>query len=925
MRFLFLLTFCLQFKLQLQSQSFSNKSVIDTAFINALPLPVGMNLSSDGNYVAYQVYNKPIGNQTFVIQSTRNDWKIEIVSPNANFLIFTSDNKKVLYKVADSLFLQILGSTHRQLLAIVNDCALTKERNDWIAYDLKNERIVTVINLISGDSMKFDMGYRFYFDGTHSRYFFVNSKVNNQNILEMVDLNTLSRNVIWHGLKNEDVGELTSDANAYSWAFTSKDSSGKRAIWLYNIGDTTGQIKVTDSKLVANSSLQISNNLVFSRNGRWLLFYVIENEKTPEKKADMPDVEIWSFKDPILVPAQKAAQKSYSRILDIQNDSIIDVGNDSVELVMDVIPNNNLIIKVGGFIHGRTDVQSWWWKHSSKSTYWSLSLTSGKRDLIPGVENDITYIRFSPSGRFVVYWDKRGFFSSYEIASKKVRNLTQGIPEPMTNDFVQKQYSSPVGIAGWFRGDSSLLIYGDYDIWKIDPTGQKKSVSITNGYGMGQKIKLRIVYENWGVTNLFKGDEDIYLTGLNSKDRSNGLFSIPLSHIENPTKLIYGCFSIFDMDSQRYPYVFSYRSEPPLMTVNGNKKCWVMLRHSFNEYPNYYFTDDFKTFRKITDFEPQKLYNWLTAELVNFRSLKGIISQGVLYKPENFNPSKKYPVIINFYEKLAQRVYQFPWPALTEDNINIPWFVSRGYLVFTPDINYTIANSVNGQTVGESAASSIIGAAKYLSRMPFVNANRIAIQGHSFGGLEAAFTATQSNKFKFAAVAEMAGTTDYLSSYLTLVTGDEFTSIEKLGKQDHPQGRMGATPWERPDLYRRNSAVLFADRIECPMLITHNRKDGSVNFRQGLELYMSLRRLGKPCWLLQYDNSGHSLNPKDAFDYTIRLTQYFDHYLKGMPPPIWMTIGMPASLKGRVSLYEIDNNHNCFEICPICTKKDIIK
>jgi dipeptidyl aminopeptidase/acylaminoacyl peptidase len=112
--------------------------------------------------------------------------------------------------------------------------------------------------------------------------------------------------------------------------------------------------------------------------------------------------------------------------------------------------------------------------------------------------------------------------------------------------------------------------------------------------------------------------------------------------------------------------------------------------------------------------------------------------------------------------------------------------------------------------------------------------------------------------------------------------------------------------WENPLLYLKGSAVLNADKVKIPMLIMHNEKDNQVQWHQGLEFYMALRRLKKRVWLLQYDNQEHSLYGEDAKDYTIRMTQFFDHYLKGASAPVWMTKGVPAKETQFKTGYELD-------------------
>jgi dipeptidyl aminopeptidase/acylaminoacyl peptidase len=345
----------------------------------------------------------------------------------------------------------------------------------------------------------------------------------------------------------------------------------------------------------------------------------------------------------------------------------------------------------------------------------------------------------------------------------------------------------------------------------------------------------------------------------------------------------------------------------PIASGSAGKRCWIIKRQSATEYPNYYSTSDFKEYHPLTDLAPQKDYNWLTTELIGWKQLDGTLSHGILYKPENFDPQKKYPVIFNYYEKLSHRLYEFPGVGLSFDNINIAWFVSKGYLVFTPDIYFSIANKKGGKTIGEAAYNSVISAAKYLARLPYVDSKRMGIQGHSFGGGETNYLVTHSTMF--AAASEMAGGSDPISGYLTLAGTGPTENTNKQNITETGYGRYGANPWERPDLYRRNSAVLNADKVTTPLLIVHNKQDGSVQWRQGVEFYMSLRRLGKKCWMLQYDEDEHSFsNMKDAMDYTIRLTQFFDYYLKGTRPPRWMTEGVPAKLKGVESGYELDGN-----------------
>jgi hypothetical protein len=87
-----------------------------------------------------------------------------------------------------------------------------------------------------------------------------------------------------------------------------------------------------------------------------------------------------------------------------------------------------------------------------------------------------------------------------------------------------------------------------------------------------------------------------------------------------------------------------------------------------------------------------------------------------------------------------------------------------------------------------------------------------------------------------------------------------------------------------------------------------NKADGDVPFPQGVEMFTALRRLGKKAWMLQYDGEDHMVFDAAAADLTVRMKQFFDHYLKGAPPPKWMTEGVPARLKGIDSGLELDTS-----------------
>ncbi len=342
-----------------------------------------------------------------------------------------------------------------------------------------------------------------------------------------------------------------------------------------------------------------------------------------------------------------------------------------------------------------------------------------------------------------------------------------------------------------------------------------------------------------------------------------------------------------------------------------NSNVYLLRRMTATEYPNLFITSNFMKYEQMTYLEPQKDYNWLSSELVEWKTLDSKSASGILYKPENFNPKTKYPLILSVYERQSDGLNIYLEPKLSDGPMNIPYFVSRGYLVFCPDINYKVRES------GQSTYNHVLAAVKSLAKMPWVHKNRIGIQGHSWGGYEVNFLITRTNIFSAAASA--AGPTNFVSMCGTL-KGYQHDSHDNV---ERTQLRMGVSLWEGIDTYVKNSPVFGANKVICPLLMMHNNRDHAVDFYQGLEFFTALRYLGKKVWMLQYEDKGHSLNAEtDQLDYTLRLSQFFDHYLKKLPPARWMTQGRPAKLKQIDDRFELDPDGYCGNSCKICKEKN---
>ena len=279
----------------------------------------------------------------------------------------------------------------------------------------------------------------------------------------------------------------------------------------------------------------------------------------------------------------------------------------------------------------------------------------------------------------------------------------------------------------------------------------------------------------------------------------------------------------------------------------------------------------------------------------------GNISQGILYKPENFDPHQKYPLIFDYYEKRSDELHEYIRPTWSGNRINIPYYVSNGYLVFVPDIYYKAGHN------GEGVVNAVVSAAKYLSRLPYVDSTRLGLQGHSFGGWETNYLITHTQNI-FAAACEASGVSDQISAYdQTDDDGGPRQRFYETQSQGSPFG-VNVTPWTRPELYSANSPVLSVGNVTTPLLMSHGDKDAAVPYAQALEMYLAMRRAGKKVWFLHYEHAGHNLSGNDAKDFTCRVKQFFDYYLKDFSPPLWMTEGLPPGKRGADNGLSLDKS-----------------
>jgi len=836
--------------------AFAQKRAIDTVAIAHWEHLQGTALSPHGGYVYYAISDSA-GQVHGFIHAAGGSWTKKVKGSNYKFL---RDDKNVLYLKGDSLLMSPVRGEQTKFIAKTTSYELlSPAKNEWLLYQSghSESKETILLNLTTNKNTTLNHVLQYWFNYNSSALVVERANpdtVKATQLLYWLDLATGQEQKIWEGnLRGSPV--FNSEGNQLAFFGDLEKSYGKScSIWLYKKGEPAAKLLTNQASPGVAAGLFISGDspLTFNKNGKFLFFNLAA--KTPAvntHSAIAAKVEIWRYTDMTLplVPGHPAAA-SYTALVRTANGSVTQIENDD-EKILNWVPDKQgkyLIVYRGLWGNDYT------WVNKKKPEFFLISLETGSRTPI-GSKSEIDRFVFSPDERFIIGFNfgKKTTYS-YETATG-----------------IEREISLPAGanfpVAGWLRdGSHAFLFDGFSDLWEVDLRGTKPPVSLTKGVAKANHLNFRLLESEAGNdgSTLLDPTSKLHLAAFNKETKEEG-------------------FYLADLSGKSVPILLSmsnYHFAEPKKAAYGDN--WLVDRQSASESNNLFGTEDFKSFIRITDVQPQKNYNWLTSNLIHWKVNDSTELMGILYKPEDFDPTKKYAVIFHYYEEHSDELNHFPEPAVAIDNINIPWFVSRGYLVFVPDISYNIVGYP-----GKCALNSVVSAANYLSQFAWVDTERMGLQGHSFGAYETNYIVTHCDKFK--AAVESAGTADLISKYAGGIRDN--LAGDNMGYYEAGQGRMtGTSLWRNRQQYIEESPIFNADKITTPMLMIHNPKDPNVSWSQGVELFTALWRLGKPAWMLQYANGEHFVQPgEDALDYTIRMAQFFDHYLKGAQQPKWMT------------------------------------
>lgn len=885
--------------------SYAQKPAIDTSVYEHWP-SVGQpaNISSNGKYAFYTLDDKRSEGTTLVLKSITANRKLEL--EGVRFAIFTRDSRMMLFtKGKDSLGIITLENQSIEYISHIISSNLSWPRyseegiGKWMIYKLDSaNKPIVVRNLETGKQRRFE-DVADYSINNQENILLLQIGIGKDSpwALHWIDLLSDNNAIIWKGAKTDN---FIFDHNGSQLAFVAHNQANYQhggTIWHYKPDMKRAEMLIDSTHLRNIAASSIITLMTFNIDGSKLFFNLKKPDSTQTAAINAPRVDIWSYRDPKLQSQQLAElhntpQPVYTYVINFIDRSIIRVEYENEKIIALPGGSDDKFVLVSK--KGKGDIgDEWNWNNTATVSIYLMSTVDGTRKLLtPRCAPPLMYsYTISPAGKYIVYYDpiKQNYFS-YTISSGVICNITQTIQTKWTSLHRNDEPLAPyelMGQAGWLNDDHAVLLYDQNDIFSIDPAGKHPPVNLTGGYGHKHGIQFRLAISH---PSTFQPDENLLLSAFSRITKSDGFFTVTLGKKEAPKLL------------SLQPYTFggsiesdNFEPEPPVRAHDAN--IYLVRRMSAEESPNYFVTSDFKTYSSISDIYPEKNYNWLRSELISWKTKDGKYSQGILYKPENFDSRKKYPVIFYYYEKSSEGLHAFIKPELENGVINIPYYVSNGYLIFTPDIYYTIGHP------GRSACRSIVSAANYLAKMPWVDKNRMGIQGHSFGGYETNYIVTHTNIF--AAACSASGWADFVSAYNAIREGGG--GVGRRYYYEMYRERMGGTLWNKKDQYIESSPIFNADRVTTPVLMMNNIKDRDVSFFYGIEFFSALRRLGKKAWMLQYDGEDHVIFDEIAAkDFHIRMKQFFDHYLKDAPAPKWMIEGIPAKMKGFDQGYELE-------------------
>ncbi|GGI73618.1 periplasmic peptidase family S9 [Shewanella gelidii] len=583
-----------------------------------------------------------------------------------------------------------------------------------------------------------------------------------------------------------------------------------------------------------------------------------------DKIAAQRNLRVWHGNDPRIKPNEikeyeKQQKHTYLAVWHLASNALVQLAD---ELVPDVQFNENKRLMLASSDLPYQKMITW---AGFYRDYYLVDLKTGVKTQVLYQQPSRSVPQLSPQQKYLVYF-QQGQVYLYDVATQDRRVLSSGAGVSFANEDHDYPSAAPgYGFGPWLAEDKGVFAYDKYDVWQFSTHANAPAQMLTSGAGRQQGIQYRVtgLIED-DSPQVFKAGEPVLLHGYNTKTKGDGFYQAKVGK-SGVKPLMQGSYKL------------------KLLARAKKSNTILYSKEAYDQYPDLYTAgvNTPQNASQQTDLDQQKdKLGWGKAELVSWTNGDGKALDGVLIKPSNYVAGQRYPVLVYFYRFMSDRLHSFPQMKVNH-RPNFAWYADNGYAIFLPDIRFEVGYP------GPSAVQALTSGVQHIIDMGVAKANAIGIQGHSWGGYQTAFAVTQTHMFKAAVTG--APVSNMTSAYSGIRHG---TGLARQFQYETGQSRIGESLMKAPHKYIENSPVFYAERIKTPMMIMFGDRDDAVPWEQGVELYLAMRRAGKDVVFLQYEDEPHHLKKyPNKLDYTVRMQEYFGHYLKGEPAPAWLLKG----------------------------------
>lgn len=811
-------------------------------------------ISPDGNWIAFTEFF-PLKNSVLHLNHTTKEigynlpegYKIRFSKNNLWFGNITDDKELILID---------LSQENKKIFERVEafDFSFSGKFLAFIQKINKEKSILYIRNLETNQEKSFEGVTKFAWNPE------------NNNLLAIKKKKDSSIAIVYDPLKDSIKIIKKKDYKAVS--FLKWNNSGTAALIMEEIdGKNTLDVYKIDGNFISMEESIINVQIpqyelsdrepYISDDGNKVLFY---RKKKSQKLPEEDKIEIWKTTDPMLYPNLKLHKDFiYSHLLTAwypEKGIVREIATEEFPLAsMDV--DHSFAIVYNELQYGFQNTES-----RKADIYIKDIITEKIEMIVKGQSLQTGLFSISPSGLYLSYFKDNNWWV-YNIKRKKATNITQGLKTKFLNDENEypiqriEVYNKPA----WTKNDKNIILSDKYDLWILQPDGSNVN-RITNGRQNNNHYTLNVATDPENFYQLTVGHN--FSSSRVDLEKGQPLRFVNYKTHKSGISLLRADYSIKQLLNEDNSFHEIY--------MVGNKKNIIYNSESTTK-PISIINYDWKSKKTniIYQADEELLDYDLGHKKIITYEVDGKELNGALIYPANYKPEKKYPMIVNIYEKKSRDAINFTPPTgLNYQGFDILSYTTSGYFVLLPDITYEIRKP------GISALKCVNQAIDKAIENKSINEAKIGLIGHSFGGYEAAFIATQTDRF--AAIVAGAAVTDITSHY----NGVNWNQLDTDSwRYEDQQWRMGLSYYENKKAYLENSPLEFVENIDTPLLIWTGDKDYQVTWTQSLELFVALKRLNKRANLILVKDEGHSPERNDTqLMLSIEIKKWFDNYCK---------------------------------------------